>query len=110
MVALIKSSIEKCIPHSTATDISDIIKIVQEGGIKEDDDFQKLVHCAYQASGYANEDGTVIIEKASNVYPDPSAIKEVMEKCNRKVGTSVENTFYFFKCLQITAPLLLDFE
>ncbi|KOB71255.1 Odorant binding protein [Operophtera brumata] len=102
VIANIKNAIEKCTPPSIAGVIGDIIKLVEEGGVPEDDNFKELLHCAFQTAGYANEDGTMNIEKAASDYPDPSAIVNLIEKCSKNIGTSVENTFYYFKVKRVT--------
>nr|QOV03024.1 odorant binding protein 8 [Apocheima cinerarius] len=102
----IYSAINKC--AGSESKAAELIKIVQEGKVRDDEDFKTFIHCAYKESGYAFENGRVNVKLSFPLYPDPVAMQKVMDLCDQKRGnTAVETTFEFFKCFQDTSPFLI---
>ncbi|KAG6447321.1 hypothetical protein O3G_MSEX004924 [Manduca sexta] len=88
-----------------------IIELVRQGSYGVDEPFKKFIHCAYYKSGYANEDGHVLVNKVIKAFPKDANIEEVTKKCSTIKGEDAEDTTYqFFKCFELNAPIRLALE
>lgn len=87
----------------------EVVDDIRNGKYRTDANFRDFIYCAYTMSGFAKEDGHVLVDECEKVFPPEYNIGPVLKKCDSLSNgkNPSEVTLSFFICFQKTSPVLM---